>query len=190
MQGWDQKIRPIKAVSLVLRASGVIFTSTVKFVTGEMSEQFGYKGTLEYLFMRILLIGLLFFVTNVTATTYQFRGTYYDYTGPNNCRLLPAIATIEINNSGSSLVIDAPGAVCPPPQFSDGMSPMLAGLFSNYSIKFKEHSDCVYHHNDPAYFDYHIENNKIVDPVVYSKKVKWPHTIFEVGHHTVFNHCH
>lgn len=135
---------------------------------------------------------ILFFVIQnaATAAVYQFQGTYYDYTGFNQCRRIPATVTLETSESGSTLVIDAPGAFCPPPQLTDGGLPMLTGLFSSYAIKFNSSVSCPYEKGGPTYFAYGLDKKgQMTDPIVYSKQVKWQQTLFEVEQHTVAGLC-
>ena len=135
---------------------------------------------------------LFFFMIQsvATAAVYQFQGTYYDYTGSNQCRRIPATVTLETTERGSFLVIDAPGAFCQPPQLTDGGLPMLTGLFSNYAIKFNSKVSCPYEKGGTTYFAYELnKNGQMSDPIVYSKQVKWQQTLFEVEPHTVVGLC-
>ena len=141
--------------------------------------------------MKKLLACLLLFGSAVAgATTMQFQGYYYNYTGKDACHRVSAVLTLTVTDQGSEVLIEAPGASCAPPVFSNGSVKELAGIFSHYIVKMDASTACEFHAFKKYKVHFNIKNDgSIDDPIVKENRNSWGKTLFEVKPHTVWGIC-
>lgn len=149
-------------------------------------------------YFAIQTVSVLFLLnaTSARATTefdgeYQFIGHYHDYISENVCRKVPATMTLVITNGISQLTIDAPGASCMPPQFTESGDILRLSVLPYYGVYFKNQSNCIYNSSvlGAVYFEPDSSTGMPSDPLVFQKRGRWNTTLFEVRPHTLVESC-
>ncbi len=138
----------------------------------------------------LFIIGLSFGAV-AGATTVQFQGYYYNYTGERTCTRLPAVMTLTLTDEGSEVVIEAPGASCAPPVFYNASPKKLAGMFSYYAVTMDASSPCSQNIFKNYKLNFNImDDGSIYDPIVREARHEWGKTLFEVKSHSIFGNCY
>lgn len=132
---------------------------------------------------------LFFFVVSAHAESYQFQGIYYEHTNSKTCHRLNAVVNLDMSEAGNVLSIDIPEASCKPIFYSSVGLPLHTSVLPYYTIEFKAQNNCDFYSQEHAYFTYQWIDGKVVDPILYSKQGRWPHTHFEMGQHNLVRPC-